>query len=203
MLAAAVALHVWLAVRSASDPSLAGASDASASGQRVCSVRFAPGAPAVAPDSPARSSTSSAGSVDSKLSASWAASLKGMGVLPAVEAAPPAPPQRPSPRASPRAGGSRRRRAAPRGARRRALALYLSPRLALLLWFGAWWVLLPATGQYSLHLHHYALGWAVASFASFNHPVSGAALALGTAIFVQVRLRGCSEWQVCCVCGAA
>ena len=68
----------------------------------------------------------------------------------------------------------------------RALGLYLLPRVALLAYFGAWLIALPASGAFNLHFHHYALGWALACFAAFNHPVSGLALALGTAIFVQV-----------------
>ena len=67
-----------------------------------------------------------------------------------------------------------------------ALGLYLLPRVALLAYFGAWLIALPASGAFNLHFHHYALGWALACFAAFNHPVSGLALALGTAIFVQV-----------------
>lgn len=68
----------------------------------------------------------------------------------------------------------------------RKLGLYLLPRLAILLYFGIWCAVLPASGAFSLHLHHYALGWAAASFAAFNHPVSGLLLAAGTAVFVQV-----------------
>jgi hypothetical protein len=67
----------------------------------------------------------------------------------------------------------------------RALGLYLLPRLAVLAYFGAWLAALPASGAFHLHLHHYALGWAAASLAAFNHPVSGLLLALGTAVFVQ------------------
>lgn len=70
--------------------------------------------------------------------------------------------------------------------RRRALALYLLPRLLVLGYFAAWLAALPLSGAYSLHLHHYALGWAAACFAAFNHPVSGLLLAFGTAVFVQV-----------------
>lgn len=70
--------------------------------------------------------------------------------------------------------------------RRRALALYLLPRLLVLGYFAAWLAALPLSGDFSLHLHHYALGWAVACFAAFNHPVSGLLLVFGTAVFVQV-----------------
>jgi hypothetical protein len=74
----------------------------------------------------------------------------------------------------------------------RSLGLYLLPRVALLAYFGAWLIALPASGAFNLHFHHYALGWALACFAAFNHPVSGLALAVGTAIFVQVRAdAGC------------
>ncbi|KAL4429027.1 hypothetical protein ABPG77_006066 [Micractinium sp. CCAP 211/92] len=80
-------------------------------------------------------------------------------------------------------GAARRRRQ--RGANWRSVGLYLLPRLAVLLYFGAWLVALPVSGSYSLHLHHYALAWAVAIFAAFNHPISGLVLALATGVFVQ------------------
>ena len=70
--------------------------------------------------------------------------------------------------------------------RRHALALYLLPRVAVLGYFAAWLLALPLSGAYSLHLHHYALGWAVGCFGAFNHPVSGLVLVLGSAVFVQV-----------------
>lgn len=82
-------------------------------------------------------------------------------------------------------GAQQRRRRRRRRARWRGLALYLLPRLALLAYFGAWMAALPASGAFDLHLHHYALGWALASLAAFNHPASGLALALGAAVFVQ------------------
>lgn len=82
--------------------------------------------------------------------------------------------------------------------RRRALALYLLPRLVVLGYFAGWLAALPLSGAFSLHLHHYALGWAAACFAAFNHPVSGLLLAFGTAVFVQV---GCSWLGV--ISGAA
>ena len=88
----------------------------------------------------------------------------------------------------------RRRRL--RAARWRCLGLYLLPRLAALAYFAAWLGGLPASGAYSLHLHHYALGFAVAIFAAFNHPVSGLVLALATAVFVQVRGCGIGELVV-------
>lgn len=81
-------------------------------------------------------------------------------------------------------GAARRRRQ--RGANWRSVGLYLLPRLAVLLYFGAWLVALPVSGSYSLHLHHYALAWVVAIFAAFNHPISGLVLALATGVFVQV-----------------
>jgi hypothetical protein len=68
-----------------------------------------------------------------------------------------------------------------------SLVLYLLPRLVVLAWFAAWMAALPASGLYHLHLHHYTLGWAIASMAAFNHPVSGLQLAVGTAVLVQVR----------------
>jgi hypothetical protein len=73
----------------------------------------------------------------------------------------------------------------------RSLGLYLLPRLGVLLYFAAWFAALAGSGSFELHLHHYALGWAVASLAAFNHPVSGLLLALGTAVFVQVKRAGC------------
>lgn len=85
--------------------------------------------------------------------------------------------------------GAKVGRAMPRRHRWLRLAAYLLPRAAPLVFFGAWAVALPASGSYQLHLHHYAVGWAAASFACFNHPVSGLLLAIGTAVFVQVRER--------------
>lgn len=160
ILLAAIGFHIWLALRGEDD-----------GGSRRAVTFAAPpaGPPALVPDSP---SGCSAGSMDSTVSASFAASLKSFA-------------SKASPKASPRRGGSRR--PAPKGSRRRALALYLTPRLAIILYFAIWFAVLPSSGSFSLHLHHYALGWAVASFATFNHPVSGVALAFGTAIFVQVR----------------
>lgn len=73
-----------------------------------------------------------------------------------------------------------------RRARWRSLSCYLAPRLAALAYFAVWFGVAPATGAASLHLHHYALGLAAAAFATFNHPVSGLLLAIGTAVFVQV-----------------
>ncbi|KAL4440356.1 hypothetical protein ABPG75_003357 [Micractinium tetrahymenae] len=84
--------------------------------------------------------------------------------------------------AAARAASSRRRQ---RRGSWRSVGLYLLPRLAVLLYFGAWLAALPASGSYSLHLHHYAMAWAVAIFAAFNHPISGLVLSLATAVFVQ------------------
>ncbi|KAL4440293.1 hypothetical protein ABPG75_003294 [Micractinium tetrahymenae] len=67
----------------------------------------------------------------------------------------------------------------------RALALFLLPLLPPLAFFAAWAAALPASGAFSLHLHHYALGWGLATFGAFNHPISGLTLAVGAAIFVQ------------------
>ena len=86
-----------------------------------------------------------------------------------------------------------------RALRWRTLGVYLAPRLAILAYFGAWMAALPLSGAFTLHLHHYMVGWALASFAVFNHPLSGALLALSTAIFVQVG-AACGWgglWVVC------
>jgi hypothetical protein len=107
---------------------------------------------------------------------------------------------------SPRAAGTpkRRLRLVPRKRKQpvcyKTLRLYLLPRLGILLYFIAWFAALAGSGSFELHLHHYALGWAVASLAAFNHPVSGLLLALGTAVFVQVRLAGCCP-VVVAACG--
>ena len=66
------------------------------------------------------------------------------------------------------------------------LALFLLPRLLPLAFFASWAAALHANGAYSLHLHHYALGWGLATFGAFSHPVSGLTLAVGSAIMVQV-----------------
>lgn len=76
----------------------------------------------------------------------------------------------------------------------RSLALFLLPRLPLLLGFAAWATALQASGAFTLHLHHYALGWALAIFGAFNQPVSGLTLAVGAAILVQVGLSW-GSWQ--------
>ncbi len=93
---------------------------------------------------------------------------------------------------------SSRSRGARRQSRRRAgwqaLALFLLPRLPPLAYFAAWAAGMHAGGAYSLHLHHYALGWALATFGAFNHPVSGLTLATAAAILVQVgRHKGRRE----------
>lgn len=200
---AAVAFHIWLALRCAyiaADGSVCAACGSSR--DLLAAASHAAVAPEgrVVPGSPSGVSTASGseaslapsgGSVTASLAASlksWAARCQlklGGGGGEGSGSSSPAPS---SPRACGLAGASRRRRRLPRGARRKALALYLLPRLAVFLYFVAWFMALPLSGDYSLHLHHYALGWAVACFAAFNHPISGLLLAFGTAIFVQVRV---------------
>lgn len=204
---AAVAFHIWLALRCAyiaADGSVCAACGSSrdllgvASHAAVAPAKEAPGSPSSAStgSGSVASLAPSGGSVTASLAASlkhWAARCQlklaggggeASGSATGSGSSSPAP-------SSPRAGGlaaiPRRRRRLPRGARRKALALYLLPRAAVFLYFLAWCMALPLSGDYSLHLHHYVLGWAVACFAAFNHPISGLLLAFGTAIFVQVR----------------
>lgn len=132
------------------------------------------------PSTPVKKARSVAGSdVDSAMGVSPAGSSASDSPAGSPAAS---PSKRPSEGCAPRAASRRRRQ---RGASWRSVGLYLLPRLAMLLYFGAWLAALPASGAYALHLHHYALAWAVAIFAAFNHPVSGLVLSLATAVFVQ------------------
>jgi hypothetical protein len=41
------------------------------------------------------------------------------------------------------------------------------------------------TGNVSVHIHHLYLGWALAMWSVFSHPISAMTLAVGMAVFVQ------------------
>ncbi|KAI3431470.1 hypothetical protein D9Q98_004522 [Chlorella vulgaris] len=170
----AIAYHIWLATYPIHGAPGTGGGASSSTGAL-------PAAVAVAPDSPSRSSVSSTSELsvetslstfDEKVSSEKVSSVVSGG-------------------SSPRAAGTpkRRLRLVPRKRKQpvcyKTLRLYLLPRLGILLYFIAWFAALAGSGSFELHLHHYALGWAVASLAAFNHPVSGLLLALGTAVFVQ------------------
>lgn len=64
---------------------------------------------------------------------------------------------------------------------------YVSSRAVVILFYVGAALLLSASGsRYSaLHVHHLYLGWCVASWAEFDHPISVVTLALGLGIFVQ------------------
>ncbi|PSC71850.1 hypothetical protein C2E20_4784 [Micractinium conductrix] len=172
---AVIAFHVWLAWWAGGAADSAGAS------------------PAAWPNLDASSATSSAASDVG--SASTASSLSGSPSKKRPRSRGGSRSRSRSPSAAPggasvRAGAAaavaaalRRRRL--RAARWGSVGRYLLPRLVVLAFFAAWLVALPTSGAYALHLHHYALGFAIAIFAAFNHPVSGLVLALATAVFVQ------------------
>ena len=173
-----IAFHVWLAWWAGGAADSAGAS------------------PAAWPNLDASSATSSAasdvGSASTASSLSGSPSKKRPRSRGGSRARPPPPPRGPRgrpppPPAPPAAGGAALRRRRLRAARWGSVGRYLLPRLVVLAFFAAWLVALPTSGAYALHLHHYALGFAIAIFAAFNHPVSGLVLALATAVFVQVR----------------
>ena len=183
---ASIAFHIWLATYPASHPADSNCKGAAVAPEAApvaaAAGAGAGGALAAAPDSPGGSNTSrsmgsepsaedSFSTFDDKRSiGSGGGSSQGSG----------------SPRAAakPARRPARRRRCLP------TLRRYLLPRSAVLLYFVVWFGALAGSGSFDLHLHHYALGWAVASLAAFNHPVSGMQLALGTAVFVQVGGAG-------------
>lgn len=164
---AALAFHLWLAVQ----PPLS--STCSSSGWRV------PPASNAAADTSSEASSSPYLTVYAGLNSQLAAGRQQLVQLEGGDAAA-------EPSSSGKLGSSVAAPAWRWRQRRRALALYLLPRLVVLGYFAGWLAALPLSGAFSLHLHHYALGWAAACFAAFNHPVSGLLLAFGTAVFVQV-----------------
>lgn len=209
LIAAALSFHVWLAWRAGgqapqeTDGSAAtscdgtpGTDTAAAAAHRTDTRPAAAVSPPLRDDasdgdagsSPSGDSTP-ADSTPSASPAKKARSVAGSDVDSAMCDSPARSSPTASPGKRPVGGGAARgapKRRRQRGASWRSVGLYLLPRLAVLLYFGAWLAALPASGAYSLHLHHYALAWAVAIFAAFNHPISGLVLALATAVFVQV-----------------
>merc|ERR1719193_43363 len=62
---------------------------------------------------------------------------------------------------------------------------YALSRVALAVFFAGYLIVKAQHQDVKLHFHHYAVGFIIASFAEFNHPLSLVVLACGTAVFVQ------------------
>ncbi|KAK9813157.1 hypothetical protein WJX72_009952 [[Myrmecia] bisecta] len=65
------------------------------------------------------------------------------------------------------------------------LALYFVSRAVIFVYFGICAGLLQHSRYNKRHVHHLYIGWAIALFAEFDHCISGAVLAIGSAMFVQ------------------
>ena len=75
---------------------------------------------------------------------------------------------------------------------RRERLAYLASRLAVCFAFFGMWFLYKVSrpgrkGLEEMHLHHWAIGFLIAIWGAFNHPLSATLLAVGTGIFVQAR----------------